>query len=390
MPRPDEGLIHEWLDGELSPEESARVERLVAEDPEWGAAAAEARGLVAASSRILGALDAVPGDVLPQGSRAAPALTAPARTAPSRATFTARPWMKVAAGLVLVAGTAYTLRERGMTPLAEQEIAMSAPALERAPLEQSVIGPQKSEPAIGPLPRAVPTIGAPSPRQVAGAAGSAAAASSRGADSSVVAGVAATDVAATDVATETRAQAERALEPQRFAQEQRARAEATERATTDASARARAITGATMDDRASDLARSRVANADVARSAPAPAPVQAPPPAPPSVSAAPTAALRGAAGGLAAKALSVRALEGCWRTETRAGADSVLATPMIVRTFADSIVIVAGPAARPATVVRTDSELRGVMNDVSGIRVAFRARSIACPAVPDATPSPRR
>ena len=59
MSRPDEGLLHAWLDGELEAEEAARVERLVAEDAEWSAAAAEARGLIAASSRILGKLDVV-------------------------------------------------------------------------------------------------------------------------------------------------------------------------------------------------------------------------------------------------------------------------------------------------------------------------------------------
>lgn len=65
MPLPDEGLIHAWLDGQLSPEEAARVERLVATDASWREAAIEARGLVAASSRILAALDDVPGGVIP-------------------------------------------------------------------------------------------------------------------------------------------------------------------------------------------------------------------------------------------------------------------------------------------------------------------------------------
>ena len=60
MSRPDEGLIHQWLDGECTPEESARLEQLVATDPEWAAAVAEARGLIAASSRIVQSLDAVP------------------------------------------------------------------------------------------------------------------------------------------------------------------------------------------------------------------------------------------------------------------------------------------------------------------------------------------
>lgn len=66
MSRPDEGMIHAWLDGELDAGESKRIEQLVATDPEWAAAAAEARGLVAASSRILGALDSVPAKVAPK------------------------------------------------------------------------------------------------------------------------------------------------------------------------------------------------------------------------------------------------------------------------------------------------------------------------------------
>ena len=55
MPHPDEGLIHAWLDGELDAAESARIEALVRSDPEWASAAAEARGLAAASARIIAA-----------------------------------------------------------------------------------------------------------------------------------------------------------------------------------------------------------------------------------------------------------------------------------------------------------------------------------------------
>jgi anti-sigma factor RsiW len=66
----DEGTLHAWLDGALGPEESARVEAHVAECAACGAKAAEARGLIAAASRILTALDDVPGGVV---SRARPA-----------------------------------------------------------------------------------------------------------------------------------------------------------------------------------------------------------------------------------------------------------------------------------------------------------------------------
>lgn len=61
----DEGTIHSWLDGELSAAESAQVDAHVAECPQCAAAVAEARGFIAASSRILTALDHAPRGVLP-------------------------------------------------------------------------------------------------------------------------------------------------------------------------------------------------------------------------------------------------------------------------------------------------------------------------------------
>jgi hypothetical protein len=99
MSRPDEGLIHAWLDGELSPDEAARVASLSEQDPEWREAVAEARGLIAASSRIVRALDAVPGGVVP------------ARVPVARKPYRVRPWVGIAAGLVFVAGTTYVMRD---------------------------------------------------------------------------------------------------------------------------------------------------------------------------------------------------------------------------------------------------------------------------------------
>ena len=64
----DEGTIHSWLDGALSAEEAAQVEAHVAECPKCAAAVAEARGFIAASSRILTALDHVPRGVVPAAS----------------------------------------------------------------------------------------------------------------------------------------------------------------------------------------------------------------------------------------------------------------------------------------------------------------------------------
>jgi hypothetical protein len=67
---PDEGMIHEWLDGELDADASARMEALVRSSPAFAAQVAEARGLLAASSRILQHLDQVPAGVIPVAAAA--------------------------------------------------------------------------------------------------------------------------------------------------------------------------------------------------------------------------------------------------------------------------------------------------------------------------------
>ena len=105
MPHPDEGLIHAWLDGELDAAEAARVEALVASDADWAAAAAEARGLIAASARIVGTLDRVPANVVPKVPAARPA---------------SRRWAwRAAAALALMAGSAVVLeRETPVLPVA--------------------------------------------------------------------------------------------------------------------------------------------------------------------------------------------------------------------------------------------------------------------------------
>jgi anti-sigma factor RsiW len=65
MQHPDEGTIHSWLDGALSADEAARVEAHVKACPQCTVAVAEARGFIAASSRILTALDNAPRGVIP-------------------------------------------------------------------------------------------------------------------------------------------------------------------------------------------------------------------------------------------------------------------------------------------------------------------------------------
>lgn len=202
MSRPDEGQLHAWLDGELDAAESARVERLVAEDAEWAAAAAEARGVMAASSRILRALDVVPGDVIPRGGSAAPASEErrgpPVRTAVQRVMPT---WIRMAAVFAFVAGVGYLGRsqeevrapappppsatqssearettrpaeeaERSVAPparMAEQQqaVSMAAAALADAPPEVT-----PAAPAPAPVAAAVAKP-APAPLPMAGVAG---------------------------------------------------------------------------------------------------------------------------------------------------------------------------------------------------------------------------
>lgn len=80
-PHVDEGTMHAWLDGALSTAEASAVESHVAHCDTCSAAAAEARGLIAASTRILSALDDVPGGVIPENVEATHApsgATAPA------------------------------------------------------------------------------------------------------------------------------------------------------------------------------------------------------------------------------------------------------------------------------------------------------------------------
>ncbi|HEY3745648.1 MAG TPA: zf-HC2 domain-containing protein [Gemmatimonadaceae bacterium] len=109
----DEGTIHSWLDGALSAEEAARVSAHVEECSQCAAAVAEARGFIAASSRILTALDNVPKGVVPIGARAKPRNWAA--------------WRAAAAVVVVALGSFAVLRDRIGTQRSVSEVApMSA------------------------------------------------------------------------------------------------------------------------------------------------------------------------------------------------------------------------------------------------------------------------
>jgi Putative zinc-finger len=73
----DAGTAHAWLDGALPADEQLLIERHVRECAECAALVAEARGLIAGASRIVSALDVVPGGVIP-ANRPAAAVRRPA------------------------------------------------------------------------------------------------------------------------------------------------------------------------------------------------------------------------------------------------------------------------------------------------------------------------
>src|SRR5438067_13679504 len=64
----DEGTIHAWLDGELSPSDAEQIEAHTRECAECAQRVAEARGLIAASTRILNAVANVPSGVVPSAT----------------------------------------------------------------------------------------------------------------------------------------------------------------------------------------------------------------------------------------------------------------------------------------------------------------------------------
>jgi hypothetical protein len=131
----DEGTIHSWLDGALSADEAARVQAHVAECAQCAAAVAEARGFIAASSRILTALDHVPRSVVP--------------AAPPVKWYNRVEWRAAATVLVVAVGSLIVVRnsERG---------SVAAPTTVASPVADSIKAP--AIPATQPQATAAPPV----------------------------------------------------------------------------------------------------------------------------------------------------------------------------------------------------------------------------------------
>jgi anti-sigma factor RsiW len=137
MQHPDEGTIHAWLDGALSADEAARVDAHVNECAQCQAAVAEARGFIAASSRILTALDNVPRGVIPSAA----------------ASRRVQPWVwRVAATVLVVAGATLVLvKRRDVSTYSETSAPVSA-------TEMQASTPTSADSAAVPQP--APSVGA--------------------------------------------------------------------------------------------------------------------------------------------------------------------------------------------------------------------------------------
>ncbi len=146
----DEGTIHSWLDGALSADEAERVEAHVKECPQCASAVAEARGFIAASSRILTALDHAPRGVVP--------VAAPKRR------IAPLVWRVAATVLVVAAGTLVVVNNRGgkssqtSSALADRAITSTQPtaattATERVP----AVAEQATAPANGASAKSAPS-----------------------------------------------------------------------------------------------------------------------------------------------------------------------------------------------------------------------------------------
>jgi hypothetical protein len=137
----DEGTIHSWLDGALSADEAARVEAHVAECPQCAAAVAEARGFIAASSRILTALDHVPRGVVPA--------VAPVKW------YNRAAWRAAAAVLVVAVGSLVVVTKDERNKVAAPTAApAAAPSMIANAADSQVSGTQPQTMAASPRPTA--------------------------------------------------------------------------------------------------------------------------------------------------------------------------------------------------------------------------------------------
>lgn len=155
---PDEGTLHAYIDGELPRAEAEALDAHVAGCATCSAALAEARGLVAATSQVITALDAAPArarPTMPAVGRTG-ASSAPAR--PGRPLIFRMPYARAAALLLLVGGSAFVADRSGMFDGSSRSVSTAADAVQRTePVVESVPEAAASAAAAGTLASPAPT-----------------------------------------------------------------------------------------------------------------------------------------------------------------------------------------------------------------------------------------
>jgi hypothetical protein len=181
MQHPDEGMIHTWLDGELSAKEAAALEAHAATCEQCKAAIAEARGFVAASSRIVSSLDAVPAGVIPIAKK------------PAKRMWYSSSQFRVAAAVLFVAGASLLVMRNGtqkatmalstrseaneastaqrvMTATGPSSASSSAPVQPPVVADQAAANAAVAKPVVSQAPKEVATLSAHAPAANANAA----------------------------------------------------------------------------------------------------------------------------------------------------------------------------------------------------------------------------
>ena len=167
----EEGTVHAWLDDAFDVDATALVAAHVGGCASCAALVAEARGLMAGSSRILAALDVAPAGVVPAAdaartaARIADAVPLNTRTRNVGTRRGSRPWWySAAAAAVLVLGLGSTVWLRGGKELANDTTeGASAQAAKKA--EEPAVAPSATPPVATPIatPVAPPVASSESP-----------------------------------------------------------------------------------------------------------------------------------------------------------------------------------------------------------------------------------
>jgi anti-sigma factor RsiW len=137
----DDSTVHAWLDGALPAAEAAQVEAHVQQCDACAERVARARGLIAAASRILSALDDVPVHVMPAGRRRQPVVW----------------WgwpLRVAASLLVVAGGSVIVARQLREPVPASVEVSPTTVTPPPPAAAAPVQPQASPPPPRPKQRA--------------------------------------------------------------------------------------------------------------------------------------------------------------------------------------------------------------------------------------------